>query len=185
MAGLVPRLLQWLSRQPRRRDVLVVGGGRIADHVRDCQRMHGLNDLAAHWLAIDGMATHARLLASLLPGLSEPRAVAEIQACSPPFAVLEPMRFMRDEEPNFPPPCLPVGWMVTSDSIAARLAQVLGAAELVLLKSRLPPLPVTAAAAAHVGYVDEYFPQAIPADCRVRYVNFRDPNFAEVWQQDG
>ncbi len=75
--------------------------------------------------------------------------------------------------------------MVTSDSIAARLAHALRADELVLLKSRLPQPPCTAATAALAGYVDDYFPQAISVACRVRYVNFRDPAFAEVWQESG
>ena len=43
--------------------------------------------------------------------------------------------FLRREEPVLPGVRLPIGWHVTSDSIAARLAEVCQAQELVLLKS--------------------------------------------------
>ena len=46
--------------------------------------------------------------------------------------------FMRQIEPRLQGSKLPYGWSVTSDSIAARVAAVLAAGELVLLKPALP-----------------------------------------------
>ena len=56
-------------------------------------------------------------------------------------------------------PALPASWEVTSDSIAAWLAEGLGAGELVLLKSSEPTLP-TPSEWATSGYVDAYFLEA-------------------------
>jgi hypothetical protein len=57
---------------------------------------------------------------------------------------------------------LPSGWQVTSDSIAARVADVHGAG-LLLVKSRPPPCPESGdplGMLAAAGWVDDYFPEA-------------------------
>ena len=75
---------------------------------------------------------------------------------------------------------LPHSWDVTSDSIAARLAVLAGADELVLLKSGLPAGSLTLAQAAETGYVDRYFPVAAAGVPRVRCVNLRADGFPEA-----
>jgi 5-(aminomethyl)-3-furanmethanol phosphate kinase len=68
--------------------------------------------------------------------------------------------FVREVEPMLPGTVLEVGWHVTSDSIAARLAICLGDARLRLLKSR-PPTAAEAvdwACAARGRLVDAFFP---------------------------
>ena len=47
---------------------LIAGGGPAADLIRTMDRIHGLGDEQAHWLAIDALDLNARILASLLPG---------------------------------------------------------------------------------------------------------------------
>jgi len=64
---------------------------------------------------------------------------------------------------------LPHAWSVTSDSIAARLAQAVAAGELVLLKSAAPPPDLGAA-----DYVDEWFATAARDVPSVRIVNLRE-----------
>ena len=76
---------------------------------------------------------------------------------------------------------------MTSDSIAARLAQVVGARELVLLKSTLPlsassRLSIAQAVACRL--VDDHFPIAASSIQRVRVVNLRDSSFPE-WEWAG
>ena len=82
--------------------------------------------------------------------------------------------FLRMAEPHCAGPPLPHDWSVTSDSIAARLATAVGAAELVLLKSTRIAPGTSQAAAAATGLVDEYFPRAACTVPRVRWVNLRD-----------
>jgi len=52
--------------------------------------------------------------------------------------IFGPANWLRHSEPYLPGSKLPANWEVTSDSIAARLAIVLQADELVLIKSCLP-----------------------------------------------
>ena len=66
-------------------------------------------------------------------------------------------------------------WEVSSDSIAARLAVVVGAEELVLLKSALP------ADVRNLGdFVDAAFDETSRDLKVIRLVNLRDADFAEA-----
>ena len=66
---------------------------------------------------------------------------------------------------------LPASWDVTSDSIAARVAQVLKASELVLLKSVDAPSR-DADELAKLAIVDKFFPE-IAGSIAWRIVNLR------------
>jgi hypothetical protein len=94
------------------------------------------------------------------------------------LVLFEPEQFLREVEPKLVSRPLPHTWDVTSDSIAARLAAVLQACELVLLKSTLPQPGTEIDRAAAEGYVDRYFPVAARG-LAVRAVNLRDDAFAE------
>ncbi|HEV3003061.1 MAG TPA: hypothetical protein VGX78_01305, partial [Pirellulales bacterium] len=60
------RLRNWLARQATVSNIALVGGGRLADVVRDYDRLHSMSDYDSHWLAIRAMELNSRLLASLL-----------------------------------------------------------------------------------------------------------------------
>ena len=62
---------------------------------------------------------------------------------------------------------------MTSDAIAARVAVVLAAIELVLLKSAPMPPGVDRREAARLGLVDPAFPEVSGPLDRVTYVNYR------------
>src|SRR5262249_4553585 len=69
---------------------------------------------------------------------------------------------------------LPPSWTVTSDSIAARVAETAGASRLVLLKSVDVPGGMPWPEAIANGWVDDYFPTAVARlRCPVGVVNFR------------
>jgi hypothetical protein len=89
--------------------------------------------------------------------------------------------FLTSEEARADGESLPHSWQVTSDSIAARLAQVTRAGELVLLKSALPRRGATWPDVVHEGLVDRYFPAAVTHVSQVRIVNLRDAAATE-WQ---
>jgi hypothetical protein len=75
---------------------------------------------------------------------------------------------------------LPFSWDVTSDSIAAYVATLCGASELVLLKSTLPSAGYTQSELTEVGYVDRYFDDAARKLPRVVCVDFRSAAFVST-----
>ena len=183
--GLADVLCGWLATQPVAENVLIAGGGRWADAVREADRRHSLGEEAAHWLSIGAMGLTAQLLAALLP---EARLVRRLEELAQPKQLADGRRpvvfdaehFLRHQEPSQPGTRLPPGWHVTSDSIAARVAVVLGARELVLLKSIACPNKVSRAEAAARGYVDGFFPTASEGIGVVRWVNLRQTDYPEM-----
>ena len=185
---LVPRLRAWLAAQPPMFSVIVVGGGRLADAIRDAYAVHSLGEEAAHWLCIRLLGVTAELVAKLLPEAMLLKDFDELlaEAHATRLVVFDPEQFLR-EEANLVErfrmreiAALPHSWDVTSDSIAARVAARLDTAELVLLKSHLPSGHATLQEAAHAGFVDRYFPIAAAGLARIRCVNLRAENVAEV-----
>jgi 5-(aminomethyl)-3-furanmethanol phosphate kinase len=121
-----------------RRSLLVVpGGGRFADAVREADRRFGLSDETAHRMAILGMEQFGHLLGDLIPGAELCTDLERI--ATDRTSVLLPAGLALDE--------LPASWDVTSDSIAAWVARRTGAERLVLVKA--------------MAVVDEYFATAI------------------------
>lgn len=127
----LPDRLEILDRLTRRSPCLVVpGGGPFADTVREQAERHGLDEHAAHWMAVLAMDQYAYLLTSAIGGrlVQGPREIARALAAGL-VPVLAPYRWLRREDP------LPHEWRVTSDSIAAWVAGRLAADRLLLLKS--------------------------------------------------
>jgi hypothetical protein len=99
--------------------VLVVpGGGRFAEAVRDC----GAEGTPGHWMAVAAMEEYGWYLSSF--GLP----VTDLLSIVDTPAVLLPYRQMRSCDP------FPHRWEITSDTIAAWVAHTLGL-DLILLKS--------------------------------------------------
>lgn len=172
---------RWLSLEPEAANVVVVGGGRAVDEVRAVDRARPLGDEAAHWAAIRAMSVTATQYCQALRDLydgSLVRGLDELRTSdSAGVQVLDVERFLRADAQT--DDALPCSWDVTSDSIAARVARRIDAAELVLLKSALPAAPESREALAHCGYVDQYFPQAAER-LKVRCVNLRDGAFPQA-----
>jgi aspartokinase-like uncharacterized kinase len=113
----LPVLVPLLTGQ-KRPLMIVPGGGRFAQCVRDC----GLSGDAGHWMAIAAMDEFGWYISSF--GIS----VTDILARPENTVILLPYRPMRIADP------LPHRWDVTSDTIAAWVAHRLGL-PLVVLKS--------------------------------------------------
>jgi 5-(aminomethyl)-3-furanmethanol phosphate kinase len=186
-ADLAERLMRWLNQQPAKNSVFVAGGGRLADEVRLLDQRFQLDPRETHELAIRTMTIHARVLASQL-GYAEPLSgLPEIQRWS---ASDSPVRFRvvdaesllgHDQQSRHHEP-LPCSWDVTSDSLAARIAHLLKASELVLLKSTLPEqqVVVDCAEAARSGFVDPYLARAARGIELLRAVNLLDTAWGEI-----
>src|SRR5919108_513963 len=118
--------------------IVVPGGGCFADAAREADRRFGLSATTAHRMAILGMEQFGWLLRDLIPGGHE--------------TVLLPAALPLDD--------LPASWDVTSDSIAAWVADRFGAGRLVLVKAiasldGLAHMTVDELAALRPGGVDE------------------------------
>jgi len=180
--GLAVMLRRWLASQAPMTNVIVVGGGRLADAIRDAFARHELSEEAAHWLCVRLLGVTAELLAALLPEAVLVKRYSQLlrQEHRGRLLIFETESFLRDEEPALSPEPLPHGWDVTSDSIAARLAALLAADELVLLKSRLPKDGSTLADAVVAEYVDRHFVRAAAGVTKIRCVNLRESGLPDV-----
>jgi len=171
---LRPRLLAWYTTLPTAEVVLIPGGGSAADVIRQFDRDHRLGPEAAHWLAIRAMGLNAHCLAALLPRARVVDRLAEL-----PWAwsanevpILDCLPVLVEDEGQSGR--LPHSWAVTSDSIAARIAELLGG-RFVLLKSA-PLLEGQGwREAAQDGLVDAAFAEIVArGKLEVRVVNLRE-----------
>jgi aspartokinase-like uncharacterized kinase len=176
----LPPLCRMLGELGTRHPLLVVpGGAAFADAVRDADRRFGLSAAAAHRMAILGMEQFGWVLGELIPGAVRTADLTRLPGSR--TAVLLPAALPLDP--------LPESWQVTSDSIAARVAEQAGAGRLVLVKevdglyADWPPrgepiarLTVAELSALRPGGVDEYLPTALAgAGFETWVIGGRDP----------
>lgn len=132
-----PELERWLEVFAKFSDgniIIVPGGGVFADAVREAQKLSKISDTCAHKLAVLAMDQFGLLLANMNPQLVTARTEMEIdeRAWQHRCIVWLPSEMVLADD------SIPHNWDVTSDSIAAWLAQKLDAQELVLVKSDKP-----------------------------------------------
>lgn len=150
--GRLQRVLKIIAGA-RRPLVIVPGGGPFADAVRRAQKRSKISDAEAHRLAIMGMHQMADLFFDLQPELASAESLIGIRRVwtAGKVAVWLPLKMaMRDTS-------IPQDWSITSDGLAARLAEQLGRIPVVLIKSQPlePGIPVSAL--ANKGIVDSCF----------------------------
>jgi hypothetical protein len=134
---------------------LVVGGGAVVDGLRLLDRAVPQSPQLMHELAIDTMRLTAQLVAARVnvPLAAAPLATAGVAVLDVPAWLAVGSRATT----------LPVGWHVTSDAIAARVAVEHGGSLLLAKSVPPPPCPDNGdplASLARAGWVDEHFPVA-------------------------
>jgi len=128
-----PELQSWLDMLAHLSDgriVIVPGGGVFADAVREAQQIGGFDDAAAHHAALLAMDQYGLVLQALQPEIVT--AVSDLEIAERSWQhraiVWLPSRMaLADDD-------IPKTWDVTSDSLAAWLADRLCAEGLVLVK---------------------------------------------------
>src|SRR5438552_385943 len=85
LPDLAARLRSLLAGITSQRLYLFPGGGPTADVVRQLDRLHGLGEELAHWLALRSLTVNAFFLQGLLPELPVTTALD-----APARAILEP-----------------------------------------------------------------------------------------------
>lgn len=191
-SGAPQRIERWLEHlteqqktegSPVWRNLWIVGGGELANTVRDWDAKFSLAPEFAHWACIDLMDINARLLCAWFPHWeisdqlsNQLKGTAE--SWNQVFLV---SRWLRERKSN-----LPQSWATTSDSIALFVAESLQAEELVLLKSCDPPdlmEEVSLESLASSDFVDRQFvPQirSLTKTINVRFVNLSNDRFCEA-----
>lgn len=135
--------------------VIVPGGGPFADQVRRSQARWDFNDKAAHHMALLAMEQYGQMLAAMRPEFKLVVSLGDIrQALSEGrIPVWLPSQLAACAQD------IPASWEVTSDSLAAWLANALAAEHLLLIKSVQPAESVVSTAMlAERGWVDPLFP---------------------------
>jgi len=168
----------------RYRLLIVPGGGRFADEVRNAYARFKLDETTAHRMALLAMDQYGCLLGALIAGSSVTDDVSRAMdaAESGRAAILLPSALIWRKDP------LPHSWQVTSDTIAAWIARTIHCRRLVLLKdvdgvlrqgnsqesaSGLINEITPAHLSGHNGGVDEYLP------------GFLDAQSLETWVING
>lgn len=148
-----------------RRLVIVPGGGVFADTVRSAQSDYQFSDEAAHRMAILAMHQTAELLMDLQPRLMGADSVAAMRAIwrNGKIPVWLPHKMCDGDNE------IPADWSITSDGLAARLAERLRCSDVVLVKSRGVAEDASAFDLARDGVVDAIF-AAIATRARLNWV---------------
>jgi aspartokinase-like uncharacterized kinase len=147
------------------RVAVVPGGGAFAEQVRAAQTQWGFDDLAAHNMAVLGMAQMAQMLHALEPRLVLAAAEDEIRQVihTGRVALWVPYAALRDA------PDMLTTWDVTSDSLALWLARRLNAERVLVVKACAVDPSLGLAELAAAGVLDRRFPDwamhaAFPVD---------------------
>ncbi|WP_423414915.1 uridylate kinase [Hyphomicrobium sp. B1] len=136
--------------------VIVPGGGPFADAVRNLQSEMRFNDAVAHRLAMLAMEQMAECIVGLQPGMTVARSLDDISEAvmDGQIPVWAPLQMIGSDK------TIPASWDVTSDALAARLAELLEA-RLVLLKSVSARDISSAMDLMREGIVDPVFPEIV------------------------
>lgn len=138
----------------RNRPLIVVpGGGKFADQIRQAQTQSGFDDASAHRLALFAMHQMANVICTRSPHFA-PAATKEeigIAGVNGLVPVWLPSTMAGADE------TIPKSWDMTSDSLAAWLAAKTGAREVALVKSCTVDPDATLHDLTRTGAVDPLF----------------------------
>ena len=138
---------------------IVVGGGPLVDGLRAIDAADPQPAERMDRLAIEAMGLTARLVA-------EATALAiAVEPAAAGMVVLDAPAWLARHRRSHP---LPVGWEVTSDSIAAAVASA-HAAAIVLAKSVPPPVGASLERLARERWVDDQFPVVAAGVVEIRW----------------
>jgi len=110
------------------RIVIVPGGGKFADTVRELDKTYSLSNTVAHKIAILAMDQYGFFLSDITPNSYVSYSLEEVgNSAKGTLPIFLPSKLMFHEDP------LEHSWDVTSDTIAAYIAGLLHAEKLVLV----------------------------------------------------
>lgn len=134
LPNLVDRLLCLVQHWPDMANFVVVGGGPAADMVRNWDDAWGLGEIRRHHLSIFAMNWNAKQIFkhhSAFHTVRNTRSIPE----NLKFAVVFAEPFLNSQAASSNRNAVPASRHITSDSIAAYVADILHAEQLVMCKS--------------------------------------------------
>lgn len=161
--NLIESLHHWVSKQPPAETLCIVGGGEMIDAVRRLDAIHMCRPDSVHWICVDILQASFQLLASWCdwPTVNNSAELQERLRSGFPTdspALIAVHSFYHPTIQTAEPVPLPHDWRTTTDAIAAWLAILTRANELVLLKSCDVSPTRNFQELADRGIVDEAFP---------------------------
>jgi len=151
-----PSLGHWLSMLSMHGGhvAIVPGGGPFAEQVRKAQAAWRFDDRVAHNMAVLAMAQFGMLMQGMCDALVTTDSASDVAeaARSQRVPIWLPFDMLRSR------PDALTTWDATSDTLAAWLADRVGAQRLVLVKSCALPHDASPDACAEAGIVDRCFP---------------------------
>ncbi len=172
LPDLIDRLGAYLESIRPARGLLIVGGGREVDRIREQDQDGRLTAEAAHWRAIEAMTANTQRVSADL-GLNMIGKQADLRrAQRADRAVAMDTYALLAEDERRGGTRLPRCWSVSGDSIAVRLAHLAGADSILLLKSCGVPARTRVEQAVELGVVDAHLPSTLNG-LTVGLVNFR------------
>ena len=128
LIGDAKRIISFLADYSRKRQVKLIvipGGGPFADAVREHAR--DVSDETAHWMAVLAMNQYGLLL--LDHGGVPVESLDELKAAGAGLYIVLPFRLLMEHDRGV----LEHSWRVTSDTIAAFIASLLGVRRIIKL----------------------------------------------------
>ena len=162
------RFLRWLDSEPLATNLLLVGGGEMVDVLRREHERFPYTEKTMHDAALAVMDINAELAVARLSGSRLLQNVAELELLATALHVIRITSWWKAavaRGETLPPET----WDTTSDTLAAWVAGMVGAQDLVLLKSAVPPAQQTDW--VEQGYVDRNFFQYLTQHSCYRAVN--------------
>ncbi len=126
----------WINRQGKAENLVIVGGGELVDAIRTLDQIRPGDSLETHWRCVDLLDVTYQVVSSWFAWQLVSTSSQLEERLNHGFAVdranLVAVRSFYDRDSTID---VPLDWQTTSDTIAAILANKVGADELVLLKS--------------------------------------------------
>lgn len=159
-SDLKQALTTWLDSQSKAETLVVVGGGELIDAIRHLDRTHPGNPIETHWLCVDLLEATCRLCASWFDWKCVHTSETLQARIRDGFGVEVPCLISVSAfyDRSNAPKAIPQDWRTTTDTIAALLARIAAADELVLLKSCPTDPSASVQELADQGIVDEALP---------------------------
>lgn len=171
--NLATTVKQWMAAQPADETMIIIGGGKLIDAVRELDQQHNLPPEQTHWMCVDLLTATASFAADIFGwrlisteqewnvSVQQSKNLTHSHGPALPIVITPKVFYNQNKSTaqNIPEMRIPNDWRTTTDTIAALLAHRVEANELVLLKSCPIAPKMSLTQLAEAGIVDEAFPE--------------------------